>query len=167
MPGLLQQMVDRTRRFVKDPSGSITVEFIAVLPMILGVLALSYELGRGLWAQQVVTKDVRDAARYLSRMSKTVPAAGDATLTAARSLACKGTLDGTGTTHFPWTNCAAQLTVNTVQSFSTPNYRVSGSILQVRADVPLTLTFLNVFKAFGVNTSVTLIAEDQARLIGD
>lgn len=164
MSSPLPTFLSAARRFLGDRAGSITVEFIAVLPMLLGVLALTYETGRGLWAQQIVTKDLREAARYLSReglapLSSTVK-------TQAENLARSGALAG-GPAHFPWT-AGATFTVNdTYRSFSNTNFRETGTVVQVRADVPLTLSFLNIFSVFGVSPSVTLTAESQVRLIGD
>ena len=57
----------RRFRFARADAGSVTVEFVAALPMLLAALAIMFEFGRGLWYHQVVTKGVRDAARYAAR----------------------------------------------------------------------------------------------------
>ena len=55
------------RTFFRDTAGTNTVEFLAMTPVLLVALVFSFEFGRGLWAYDVMTRDVRAATRFLSR----------------------------------------------------------------------------------------------------
>ena len=60
-------MLRRLVAFLRQDQGIMTVEFVATVPLFLGILVLMFEFGRGLWYHQIVTKGVRDGARYISR----------------------------------------------------------------------------------------------------
>lgn len=55
------------RRFARDRSGSVTVDFIVSLPILLAILVLTSEYGRTLQMRMTLESAVADAARYLSR----------------------------------------------------------------------------------------------------
>lgn len=160
MVGLPTKTGDLARGFAKNQRGAITVEFVAILPMLLAALAISYEFGRCLWAQQIVTKDVRDAARYLSRQQAPLTAG---VKSQAQNLAQTGQTSG-GTMHYPWT-AANQVTVtDPYLTFSSSAFRVSGTVVQVEGNIPFTISFLSFLH---INTSVTLKAASQVRVIGN
>ena len=85
--------------------GTAAVEFAMVLPLLLILLFAGMEIGRLLTDFHAVSKSVRDATRYLTRVGLTCPGAaastgplanyidnaGDATI--ARNLAMSGTVD--------------------------------------------------------------------------
>ncbi len=85
--------------------GTAAVEFAMVLPLLLVLLFAGIEIGRLLTDFHAVSKSVRDATRYLTRVGMTCPGAaastgplanyidnaGDATI--ARNLAMTGTVD--------------------------------------------------------------------------
>ena len=64
------------KSFTKGQSGASAAEFAMVLPFLLLMLVGAIELGRLLHDYQVVTKGLRDGARYLSRLAITCPNAG-------------------------------------------------------------------------------------------
>jgi Flp pilus assembly protein TadG len=151
------------RKFAHDPLGSMTVEFVAMVPVLVLTLVVGFEFGRALWAYDVMTRDVRAAVRYLSRTNPY-----DATAkTQATNVAKTGTPDGT-TLHFPWTNAATVTYSET--AFTTANYSVNGNVITATATVPITLsmlTVLNRFRSSAAATSYTLVVTDQVRWIGN
>src|SRR5262252_8844339 len=80
-----------------DRAGSMTVEFVAVIPVLLAALAFSFEFGRALWAYDVMTRDVRAGVRYLSRAVNSVAAPNCPA--AATTFVTNGI---SGSAHFPW-----------------------------------------------------------------
>lgn len=89
----------------KATQGTAAVEFVLVLPILLGLLALVVDLGRLLADYHAVSKSVRDATRYLSRIdagpgglgidcASQSLAAGAPALDIARRLVMTGRLDG-------------------------------------------------------------------------
>ena len=160
------------REFLKTTTGSMTVEFVAVTPLLLAALAFTYEFGRGFWAYDVMSRDVRAAARYLSR---TYPY-DNTNKGYAINLAKTGVPTG-GTNHFPWgapwssvpASCATFVCVQTevVPSFTIGNFNETGIIFSVTGTVPLNIYFLTPLQRLGINTNYTLRVTDQARYIGN
>lgn len=56
------------RRFAKDQSASVSVDFVISIPILLAVLVLTAEYGRVLQMRSTLDNAVADAARYLSRV---------------------------------------------------------------------------------------------------
>jgi Flp pilus assembly protein TadG len=141
----------------------MTIEFVALVPMLVAALTIGFEFGRAFWAYDVVTRDVRAAVRYLSRANPY-----DATAkTQATNVAKTGLPAGT-TLHFPWTNSASMAYAET--PFTTANYNVNGTVITATANVPVTLSFLTVLNTLAgasLGTSYTLVVSDQARWIGN
>lgn len=143
----------------KSPeSGNAIIEFLCILPIFLGALAISFEFGHGLWAHQIVTKGVHSAARFLARVPLT-----SANLTYAQNLARTGSVTGTAV-YFPW-SAGATVTINQhALDYSNSNFRTSGSVIEIEAKVPVTLTMLSFF---GMDTAITLDVKDQSRWVGE
>ena len=87
------------RDFVRAERGSLTVEYVIILPMFLVALAFAFEFGQIFIAHQSVENNVRSAVRYLAR-SDLDP--GD--LQTARNIAMTGR--PTGGTAAPYLTCA-------------------------------------------------------------
>lgn len=71
--------------------GVALVEFALMLPFLLLLSMTAAEFGRAIWQYNVLTKSVRDAARYLTLQTPGTH------ITQARNLAVYGNLGGTGT----------------------------------------------------------------------
>lgn len=56
-------------RFRRDEDGSMLLEFALVLPLMLLLFAVVAEGGRVFWGYQSAVAGVRDASRYLSRIT--------------------------------------------------------------------------------------------------
>jgi Flp pilus assembly protein TadG len=91
----------RHRRY-KENRGNELIEFALVLPLLVLMLAGAIEFGRAFYTYNILTKSVRNAARYLSdaQISDTgVIGAGYVAKT--KNLAVYGNVAGTGTKVIP------------------------------------------------------------------
>lgn len=148
----------------------MTVEFVATLPMILAVLLVVFEFGRGLWFHHIVTKGVRDAARYAARYPSLglgcAALDGNADfLESVRRVALSGDPDGTSSPGF-WTD------PDTVSVETTPvalDLRTPETCnVTVRAEVPHNLALLTAFSGvWEVDPGITITVQDEARYVGD
>lgn len=99
--------------------GVALVEFALILPFLLVLSIVTFELGRAIWQYNTLTKSVRDAARYLSIQTPGTK------ITQARNLMVYGNLGGTGAplvvglapSHVPdptWQTAGSAPVINTV-----------------------------------------------------
>jgi Flp pilus assembly protein TadG len=72
--------------------GVALVEFALILPFLLLLSIMTIELGRAIWEYNILTKSVRDAARYLSIQTPGSPIE----INRARNLMVYGNRGGTG-----------------------------------------------------------------------
>ena len=151
------------RNFRGDRCGSMTVEFVLLVPLLVGALVFGFEFGRALWAYDVLTRDVRAAVRYLSRAAPyDITAKNKAT-----AVAKTGSPTGT-TAHFPWT-AGASVTYSET-AFSASQYSTDGIVITATATVPVTLSLISVFDSLSSETitaSYTFVVSDDARWIGN
>lgn len=158
----------RTRSFIRDCTASITVEFVAMTPVILVALVFSFEFGRALWAYDIMSRDIRSATRFLSRDSTVEPTRS----TRARNVAETGSPAG-GVKHFPWNtaDCDLGACISFNTSAKTGTYSGPVTVYQMVASVPITLGFLeamnNFLSAANIPTSYTLVVTDEIRWIGE
>ncbi len=90
----------KAREFRDDRRGIAAVEFAIVLPFLMLMLFGMIEIGRALYHYHAVTKSIRDATRYLTRVDMTCAGAGTGPLanylgsaadeTTAKNLALSG-----------------------------------------------------------------------------
>jgi hypothetical protein len=156
------------RNFLKNHSGSMTIEFVVLVPLLLAALAFSFEFGKALWAYDVATRDVRAAARYLSR-------APTGSTNQAQCLAMTGLPVGTppacgnNPKHFPWTDVASFPAIAPT-SFSAANFNQDGTVITIEADVTVPVSFmgfLNAVTGAALDTTYTLRVSDNFRWIGN
>ena len=144
--------------FWREDGGLVTVEFVAMLPLFLGILVLVFELGRGLWYHQIVTKGVRDGARYVSRVPLT-----EEFEAFAKNVALTGQPTG-GTAHQFWTDPNTVTITPTLADPDGTSFRVPVTVVEVRAEVPV---LLGMMALLNVDTGWTLVASDRVRHIGE
>ena len=158
---------DSLRRFAKDETGGILVEFSIVMPIMLLLLALTIEASRMMWSYQTVIGGVRDAGRYMARVTPTTICGGGGGVaglgTKLRAIVEK---DIGGSALFP-----SSVTVNSVTSSVScvsGTYRVSPApVAQVNANVTIQLPLGGVMALFGDGlSSVTTDVSDQSRIYG-
>ena len=65
----MTDFVQRIKELPGERRGVAVIEFAIALPVLVILFAGGYELGRAIWQHQLVAIGVRDAARYLTRVS--------------------------------------------------------------------------------------------------
>lgn len=78
------------RSLFPNSRGTAALEFAFLLPVLVVLAAGGFEFGRAFWHYHVVTKGVRDASRYLTRVP--TPVAPEYTAI-AENLVLRGSLD--------------------------------------------------------------------------
>lgn len=156
-----------TRRFAAQEDGAILVEFSLVMPVMLLFLALSIEASRMMWSYQTVIAGVRDAGRYMARVTPAnICTSGGSVAGMSSTLKDIVEKDIGGNNLFP-----ESITVNSVTpSYScvSGTYRVSpAAVAQVSANVTIQFPLGGILHLFGdgistVNTDVT----DRSRIFG-
>ena len=149
-------------RLLRQERGSLVVEFVIALPLILAMLILIAEFGRAFWYHQIVTKGVRDGVRFLSR----APAAEfDQFALRARYLAMTGQPDSAAPpAHSFWTDIATVTVAAPEEVGGPPQYRGPFERITMQAAVPVSFPLLTWI---GQDPTITIVATDQARYIGD
>lgn len=146
------------RCFECDERGAALVEFTLVLPLLLVLGAGLSEFGLMLHQQQVITKSVRDAARYAARepvVNRICPISGQAEwagiVADAQNIALSGNLTGSPLLISTWNNIS-MVTVSETNPPSTGFLSPCGGgtfpVITVTASVPYTgvgfLSFLGL-----------------------
>ncbi|WP_338548440.1 TadE/TadG family type IV pilus assembly protein [Roseovarius phycicola] len=155
------------KTFAKDDRGAIVVEFGIVMPVMILLLALTVESARLMWSYQSVISGVRDAGRYLARVTPAdICVSGGSVAGLTTTLKDIVEQDIGGNALFP-----ANVTVNSVTpSFScvAGTYRVSPApVGQVSANVTIQFPMGNVLALFGNGiSSVTTDVADASRIFG-
>lgn len=157
----------RAARFARDEAGVALVEFALVLPMMLVVFAVIIEGSRMMMSYESAISGVRDATRYLARITD-AGVCSTGTTVSGQAAALKTLIEHgqTGSAIF-----APGVTIGTV----TPSYRcVAGSyrngpvpVAQVTAEVTITFPFAGIFTLVGgTQPTLTTTVTDQARIFG-
>ena len=155
------------RDFIRDPTGSMTVEFVVLVPLLLAALVFSFDFARALWAYDVMTRDFRGGVRYFSRSASNF-APPDCPV-AAQALVTNGP---DAAAHFPWKGATAPWPKFTCDKTNfAAGFNQAVNVVTMKAEVPVTLsflTFLNTVTGGALSTGAyTLSVSDQARLIGN
>jgi len=165
----------RLRAFWRKRSGATAVEFAILMPIMLVCFGAIVEGARIYWNYQNAVTGVRDATRYLARVTDLEICAGVTSLTPvalpngdATALAIIRRNVGTGSTNlFP-----TAVTVDAVQAtYTCPDLRLRvrpTPVAEVRATLTVVLPFGAVFEFFGrrSNTEMVSTVIDQARIYG-
>ena len=138
----MRNRVAYVTEFLKSPTGSMTVEFVAFAPLLIAALVVSFEFGRAFWAYDVITRDVRAGVRYLARMS--TPPSPPNCPAAALNITQTGLHDNglDANKHFPWKGASATFTCTVARSFTAADYNDAGQVIAMTATVPVTLSLL-------------------------
>ena len=147
----------------------MTVEFVATAPILLVALVFSYEFGRGLWAYDVVTRDIRDAVRYASRASA-LPASDCSGAPSNIAQTGDPTDSQNADMHFPWKGASPAPTFTcSINSFNT-GFNQAVSVVTMTATVPIPVQFINDLvteTGFSKPGTYNITVSDQARWIGN
>jgi Flp pilus assembly protein TadG len=84
-------------RYLSGEFGTEIVELVIVLPLLAILLIGGIEFGRAMYTYNIITKSMRNAARYVSADSiSTTGVIPGTTITKAKNLAVYGNISGTG-----------------------------------------------------------------------
>lgn len=156
------------RRLASDESGTQLVEFAFVLPMMLLVFGVIVEGGRMMWSYQTVVAGVRDATRFLARVTPRDICDGDVGGISDFDDALIGIIRtaNDGSAILP-SGVSVTGISSELECFDGEYRSDVAPIATVRADVEVTFPFAGLFTFFGgsrptLETSVT----DQSRVYG-
>ena len=155
------------KRLVASEDGAIVVEFAIVLPVMLLFLALTIEASRMMWSFQSVIGGVRDAGRYLARITPAdICTSGGSVAQLSSTLKTIVEKDIGGSALFP-----SKVTVNSVSPSITcvvGTYRVSpAAVGRVSASVTIEFPMGEFLSLFGNGiSSVTTNVADESRIFG-
>jgi TadE-like protein len=155
------------RCLAADESGTQLVEFALVLPMMLLVFGVIIEGGRMMWSYQTVVAGVRDATRYLARVTprdicddaEAITDYDDTLIGIIRN-------DNDGSSILPSGVTVTEI-LTELECYEGEFRSDLAPIVTVRADVEVTFPFAGLFTLVGgsratLETSVT----DQSRVYG-
>ncbi len=139
------------KRFARDSSGAVLVEAAIVLPVLVTLGFLTFEFSNVFFEHQIVTSGVRDAARYLARVTDPANAAAQSN---AKQLAVYGDIGGSTPRVTGWTvgnvSVALARVPNPVDSATgAPDYRGPNPLYIVTVTSTFTYSQIGVLTAFG------------------
>jgi TadE-like protein len=156
------------RRLAADESGTQLVEFAIVLPMMLLVFGVIIEGGRMMWSYQTVVAGVRDATRFLARVTPRDICDGDVSAISDYDDTLIGFIrnDKDGSSILP-SGVSVTVILTELDCYDGEFRSDVAPIVTVRADVEVTFPFAGLFTLVGgsrptLETSVT----DQSRVYG-
>ena len=160
-------------RFLRDDRASVATEMALSLPILVGLMFGSLELGSYFWAEHKVIKAVRDGARYAARQPYAdftpcnAPSSG--LIDRVRNVTRTGQIASGGTARLGYWTDPATITVSAACQ-ATGTYAgiyntspIGVPVVTVRASVP----FESMFGTLGIaNLGLTLNAESEATVYG-
>ena len=162
-----------TSKFRRNEAGATAVEFVILLPVMMVVFAAIVEGTRLYWNYQAAVSGVRDASRYLARItnSDVCPAGGGAAVPNNGPTVAAGIINATMRDENNLFPSGVTITgVNaTVVCVATPTLRNAVTpVAQVQATVNIDLPFGEVFNFFGARSNATMTSQitDQSRIYG-
>ena len=178
-------MITRLTLLLRGETGSAAVEMALVTPLLLTLMFGSFELGNYFLDEHVVTKAVRDGARYAARLPVTEYYSGNSCsagpysgtkLSAIQNVTRTGRSDNTGTPRLiTWTD-ASTISVSVACK---PVATYPGIYTGLPGDVPVvtviaSVPYNTVFSRLGwqigrktaSSTTLNLNAQSQAAVIG-
>ncbi len=137
--------------------GNELIEFALVLPLLILMLAGAIEFGRAFYTYNILTKSVRNAARYVSAaqllVSGTTGVLDSVYVNNAKNLVVYGNVAGTGIRVIP----SLQTSHITVSGTATPGTSPGQYYLTVGATYPYSPLFGFVLSSVNFRPSVTML----------
>ncbi len=174
------------RALFRNDDAAASAEIILIMPMVVILMFGSMELGNLALTQHAVTKQVRDGARYASRLTvhpDYACAAGDDLSTIFEdgdagekivNVTQSGSVDGTGVTRFAagfWDACGTGDPVKvTIRCVDKDDY--GGIYAGLDGDIPVvtvraSVTYPSLFSTLGFNTAGLCVrAESEVAVAG-
>jgi Flp pilus assembly protein TadG len=153
-----------------EDRGSVTVEFVIGVPLILLALVFAFEFGNLFWMHNIVVNNVHTAARFLSR----APLTGSF-LTKAENIARTGD-PNTATGVYAWMakTCAqGGICIDINQSYATftnTDFRAAGKVIRIKARVPVATPLfglMNILSGGNAPETLTFNVVEEARYFGE
>ena len=158
------------RRFRRDESGLALVEFAICLPLMILVFGMIIEGSRLMWSFQNSISGVRDATRYLARITPSdVCAPGGSTFDDQTDTLTAIIRNRIGTDDSILPRGVALVDVTATLDCVSGIYRLSPApVAQLTAQVQITHPFATLFTlaSGGIEESVTVDVSDEARIFG-
>lgn len=161
----------RPYRIWKDKAATASIEFAILLPMLLILFVSAFEVGRLFWDYHVLTKAVRDGARFAARLPADCAGLTDPNdVTNVQQLTRTGTIDGSGDPVIAgWTDNST-ITI-TADCFDNGTQTYSGLYEDQdqipRISVSAAINFNYLFGGLVFDASTTLGAVHQETSIGE
>jgi Flp pilus assembly protein TadG len=161
---------------LRDRRGAAAVEMVMVTPLLLTIMFGATELGRFFWSEHQLIKAVRDASIYASRQPIDnfdcgTSAVSSAVTTATSNIVKTGLVSG-GTDRLPnWSNAGASIALSVSCVTAAGGTTLSGIYTANHGQVPVltitaTLPYNSIMNGFGLNRSFTMVATQQAAVMG-
>ncbi len=129
-------------RFRHARQGVAAVEFVLILPLLALMLFGTIDLGRLLFDYQAVSKSVRDATRYLTRIPEATlgltcaGVTGAGPIAEARNLALRGTIDTTDPYLLGYWTDVTSVTVSSSCVANTANPKTYQGFFTLKDQIP-------------------------------
>jgi len=170
-------MMAAFRRLLDDRRGSAAAEMALVAPLLGLIMFGSLEMGKYFWDEHLVTKAVRDGARYASRQGfATMPCGGTATNeTQIKNVVRYGKPTVTQSDKpllYYWTNNnTITVTISCYANAGLNGARVYNGIYTARPNVPrvtvsASVPYTPLAALFGIDGGASLNAKSQATVFG-
>ena len=166
----------RLPKMLRDRRGSAAVEMVFVAPLLLSLMFGATELGRFFWSEHQLIKAVRDGSIYASRQDISNYNCGTSTIsssvqTATANLIKTGEISG-GTNQLPnWSSGGASIAMSLSCVTAAGGTTLSGIYTANFGNVPVvtitaTLPYNSIMHGFGIDRTFTMIATQQAAVMG-
>ena len=166
----------RVLALLADRKGAAAVEMVMVTPLLLTIMFGATELGRFFWSEHQLVKAVRDASIYASRQpidnfNCSTSTVSSAVTTATSNLVKTGVVSG-GTNRLPnWSSGGASIALSLSCVKTAGGTTLSGIYTANAGNVPVltitaTLPYNSIMNGFGLDKSFTMVASQQAAVMG-
>ena len=168
--------MSRLLKMLRDSRGSAAVEMVFVTPLLLTIMFGATEMGRFFWSEHQLIKAVRDGAIYASRQDISNYNCSTSTIssgveTSTRELIKTGVLSGGTNKLSNWSNGGASIAMSLSCVTSAGGTALSGIYTANAGNVPVisitaTLPYNSIMHGFGIDRTFTMIATQQAAVMG-
>jgi hypothetical protein len=163
--------------FWRDRGGSAAAEMALVAPLLVTLMFGSLEVGKYFWDEHIVTKAVRDGARFAARQSfGSMPCGGTAANEAQiKNVVRYGKAVVTGSDSpllYYWTNPATiTVTIDCYANAGVDGARIYDGVFSARPNVPrvtvaASVPYTPIASVFGFDGPMVLNASSQATVFG-
>lgn len=160
-------------RLIKDRNGAAAAEMALVTPLLIILMFGSFELGNYFWSNHIVTKAVRDGARYAARQSFAsydcaTETVGAAVVTNTQNLTRTNQIASGGTTRISTWTAASSVDVDMrADTSGTYGAFYTGQDCVPVVIVTATVPYASLFQTLGFNaTGMNLVASAEAPVMG-